>query len=65
MFVAQAGKLFQMAVSCTGLLRSDHLAGVWADAAMRSACQLCLGKEVGRKETRTKVIRLSSLKLSS
>lgn len=51
--------------SCTALLRSDRLAGVWDDAVTRSACRLCLGKEVGRKETCMKMVRLSSLKLSS
>lgn len=63
--VAQAGKLFQMVVSRTALLTSDHLVGVRADAATRSASRLCLGKEVGRKETWMKMIRLSSLKNSS
>ena len=58
--LAQAGKLFQVVVSCTALLRSDRLAGVWADAATRSAHQLCLGEEVGRKEAHTEMIRLFS-----
>lgn len=45
--MAQARKLYQVAVCCAVLPRPDHLAGVWANA--RGQCvSLVLGKRWGK-----------------